>query len=59
MDGMQHYGERCDGGKEQSADVGGSGDFAVKFQLIERFGRSCFGGGPGEGDRPVAGGSYW
>ena len=43
MDGMQHNGERCDGGKQQSADVGGSGDFAVKLQLIERFGRNCFG----------------
>jgi hypothetical protein len=23
--------------------VGGSGDFAVKFQLIKRLGRNCFG----------------
>jgi hypothetical protein len=27
---------------QQSADVGGSGDFAVKLQLIERFGRISF-----------------
>jgi hypothetical protein len=32
-----------DGRKQQSADVGGSGDFAVKLQLIERFGRNSFG----------------
>jgi hypothetical protein len=30
-------------GKQQSADVGGSGDFAVELQLIERFGRNCLG----------------
>jgi len=27
----------------KAADVGGSGDFAVKLQLIERLGRNCFG----------------
>src|SRR5258708_37655179 len=41
MDGMQHNGERCDGGKEQTADVGGSGYFAVELQFIERFGWNC------------------
>ena len=27
----------------KAADVCGSGDFAIKLQLIERFGRNCFG----------------
>jgi hypothetical protein len=43
MDGMQHDGKWANGGKQQSADVGASGDFAVKLQLIERFCRNSFG----------------
>ena len=39
---MQHDGKWSNGGKQQSANVGGSRDFAVELQLIECLGRNCF-----------------